>query len=221
MVNAVPALSDVLEAVCGQNHTAALRKSGEIFTWGDNRFGQCGFDNILKNRIDFPTRVESGDFEKSWQIRVGWTHTNILRTDGTIIAWGRNNYGQLGYRDQEIHSSWSPKSIRTASKIMQLSIGSEHNVAIDGIYFFDYFKQIELLFRIAGSDLNEIELTHNSAVTENRSVYSWGWNEHGNCGDGSTRNVLEPKRLDFPHEGEAILVGSGAGHSFAVVIYKT
>ncbi|XP_043288691.1 secretion-regulating guanine nucleotide exchange factor isoform X1 [Venturia canescens] len=183
----IPELNDVAEVVCGQNHTVALTQSGKIFTWGDNRYGQCGFDNDVKSRIDSPSEVKVEGVGKILEIRVGWTHTSALRVDNTLITWGRNNYGQLGYEEDGNRYTWMPTSTFATPKICQFSIGSEHNIAIN----------------------------------ENRSVYTWGWNEHGNCGDGSTRDVWQPKKVDFPHEGEAILVGSGAGHSFAVVIDKT
>ncbi|ETO18282.1 regulator of chromosome condensation (RCC1) [Reticulomyxa filosa] len=32
----------VIDVQCGQNHTAALTKSGKVYTWGSGRFGQCG-----------------------------------------------------------------------------------------------------------------------------------------------------------------------------------
>lgn len=27
------------------------------------------------------------------------------------------------------------------------------------------------------------------------SLHSWGWNEHGNCGNGSTENILMPTKV--------------------------
>jgi len=48
-------------------------------------------------------------------------------------------------------------------------------------------------------------------------VLSWGWNEHGNCGNGKTENVLRPEFLSIPSNSVAVLVGAGAGHSFAVI----
>lgn len=46
-------------------------------------------------------------------------------------------------------------------------------------------------------------------------IYSWGWNEHGNCGLGSTENVTVPQRV--PVEGKVLLVAAGSGHSFALI----
>lgn len=52
----------------------------------------------------------------------------------------------------------------------------------------------------------------NSRLT---GIYSWGWNEHGNCGLGSTENVTLPQRI--PVEGKVVLLAAGSGHSFALI----
>ena len=51
------------------------------------------------------------------------------------------------------------------------------------------------------------------------SVFTWGWNEHGMCGTGHEENVLTPWMLSVPVEKqvEAVMVGSGAGHTILVV----
>lgn len=47
-------------------------------------------------------------------------------------------------------------------------------------------------------------------------MLSWGWNEHGNCGTGSQENIHKPSRVNIQEKGRAILIGAGAGHSFAL-----
>lgn len=51
---------------------------------------------------------------------------------------------------------------------------------------------------------------------------SWGWNEHGMCGSGDEVNVNTPASVvgltDDHHF--AILVGCGAGHTFAIVDHR-
>lgn len=45
------------------------------------------------------------------------------------------------------------------------------------LYFSENMTQIRL-----GAE-------HGLAVSESGKVFTWGWNEHGNCGNGSTDNV--------------------------------
>ncbi|KFO18667.1 Secretion-regulating guanine nucleotide exchange factor [Fukomys damarensis] len=48
------------------------------------------------------------------------------------------------------------------------------------------------------------------------ACYSWGWNEHGMCGDGTEANVWAPKPVQVLQSAPGLLVGCGAGHSLAV-----
>lgn len=51
---------------------------------------------------------------------------------------------------------------------------------------------------------------HSVVLTELKEVFTWGWNEHGSCGNLSCENILRPQKI---HENVK-LVGSGAAHSF-------
>lgn len=52
------------------------------------------------------------------------------------------------------------------------------------------------------------------------SVYTWGWNEHGNCGDGSEENVLKPFKIPLLNK-LAVKSTCGAGFCFIVTANKT
>lgn len=55
--------------------------------------------------------------------------------------------------------------------------------------------------------------------TESGEVLSWGWNEHGNCGTGTTEDVIQSTKVNLP--GPVVMIGAGAGHSLAVVSCTT
>jgi len=54
------------------------------------------------------------------------------------------------------------------------------------------------------------------SLPEMGHLVSWGWNEHGNCGNGSIENVMEPMPVSLRH-GRAVLIGGGACHNFCVI----
>lgn len=58
---------------------------------------------------------------------------------------------------------------------------------------------------------------HGLVQTVNGNIYTWGWNEHGNCGNGTTENVLTPERIEIPGSKKASLSVCGAGFCFVVV----
>ncbi|KAG5327135.1 SRGEF factor, partial [Pseudoatta argentina] len=183
---------NVENVTCGQYHTIVLtkRQTYNIYVFGDNKHGQLGFfsKTSSETRISQPlcTPLSSIQHDTPIQIHTGWSHINIL-SNGIIFSWGRNDYGQLGRSLSKSQNGISPEErlqcIENIPKIIQLSVGSEHNVAL----------------------------------TDNGAVLCWGWNEHGNCGNGKMENVLRPKFLPVPSNSVVILVGTGAGHSFAVL----
>lgn len=54
---------------------------------------------------------------------------------------------------------------------------------------------------------------HGLLRTTAGEVYTWGWNEHGNCGNNSTENVCTPTLLQLP---PVKLCGAGAGFCYAI-----
>jgi hypothetical protein len=77
----------------GNNHTAAIKTDGTLWTWGYNGNGQLG-TNDTTNR---PTPVTTFAGGTNWkQVDGGNSHTAAIKTDGTLWTWGYNFYGQLG-----------------------------------------------------------------------------------------------------------------------------
>ncbi|XP_046466218.1 secretion regulating guanine nucleotide exchange factor isoform X1 [Neodiprion pinetum] len=182
----VPGLTGIKSVACGQHHTIALSKNGDLYAWGDNKHGQLGFDPKIYARLETPLKLENVNVGPDGKIFTGWTHTAVLH-DGKVFAWGRNTYGQLGRGADkflaESQPTWLPKVIKNVPDFVQIAVGSEHNIAL----------------------------------AEDGSVMCWGWNEHGNCGNGTVQDVREPVRIDVLKNGMGTLVGTGYGHSFAVV----
>ena len=77
----------------GEYSSAALRDTGELYTWGQNGAGQLGLgDTTDRNR---PTRVSTG-----WKtISAGDAHLLAIKTGNTLYAWGHNRESQLGLGD--------------------------------------------------------------------------------------------------------------------------
>lgn len=62
------------------------------------------------------------------QVSAGYSHTVIVKCDGTLWAWGYNGYGQLG--DGTVVSKNSPVQIGTDSDWRIVSAGYSHTVAL-------------------------------------------------------------------------------------------
>ena len=85
----------------GVNHSMAIDQNGAIWAWGYNEHGQLGI-NSTSNQSR-PQRVsppaDQGNTGKEFtatRISAGWGHSLAIGQDGSIYAWGDNQYGQLG-----------------------------------------------------------------------------------------------------------------------------
>lgn len=58
-----------------------------------------------------------------------------------VFSWGRNDYGQLGHSlsnsQNKISIEEKLQHIEHIPRIIQLSVGSEHNVALSGTFAFE------------------------------------------------------------------------------------
>ena len=48
-------------------------------------------------------------------------------------------------------------------------------------------------------------------------MITWGWNEHGLCGNGNEDNILIPHQVAALTDYVIKMIGCGAGHSFAMI----
>lgn len=55
-----------------------------------------------------------------------------------------------------------------------------------------------------------------SVLGVDKKLMTWGWNEHGLCGNGSEDNVPIPHQVEALSKHVIKLIGCGAGHSFAL-----
>jgi alpha-tubulin suppressor-like RCC1 family protein len=110
----VPGLSMVTAIAAGSDHSLALLSDGTVMAWGDNEFGQLGNGSpsdvysasrtgcpFFYNRSSYsatPVRVNlppTGAASPVVAIAAGGDHSLALLADGTIVAWGDNEAGQV------------------------------------------------------------------------------------------------------------------------------
>ena len=90
----------------GDESAAAVKEDGTLWTWGGNSYGQLG-DGTLTNKSS-PVTVAGGG--TTWKnVSVKSYSTMAFKSDGSLWAWGYNNFGQLG--DGTTSTRSSPISI--------------------------------------------------------------------------------------------------------------
>ncbi|KAJ8973609.1 hypothetical protein NQ317_010046 [Molorchus minor] len=89
--------NEALQTVyAGWTHSAALTKSGEVFTWGRNSYGQLGAERDIPYKPEeIPTLKDVS------QLSVGSEHNLAVTKDGKLYSWGWNDHGSCGTGDKK------------------------------------------------------------------------------------------------------------------------
>jgi uncharacterized repeat protein (TIGR02543 family) len=76
------------------SHSLAVKTDGTLWAWGDNTYGQLA---DAKANQSFPTQPGNVGTERDWsQVSASLFTSFAIKTDGSLWAWGYNEYGQLG-----------------------------------------------------------------------------------------------------------------------------
>lgn len=111
----------------GGSHTVAIEKTGIVWAWGSNSFGQLGINSNVSRLV--PTSI-LGTAKTFCEISAGTSYTVAIDKNGKVWAWGDNQQGQLG--DNSTISKLTPVSICGAAKTFCRIVATEaHTIAVD------------------------------------------------------------------------------------------
>ncbi|EPE07209.1 rcc1 domain-containing protein [Ophiostoma piceae UAMH 11346] len=192
----------VAKIACGSYHSFALDKSGDVYAWGLNNFGQLSVDSEGAGDSDATvldaTLVEGfPEGAKVASIDGGEHHSVACTEDGKLFTWGRIDGHQVGL----------PSSVIT-----------EENAIFD-----EYGKPRILKAPTAVPDvpatITEVSAgTDNSfALTRDGKVYSWGFSANYQTGQGTIEDIETPTLIDNTAVREKKLVFAGAGGQFSIL----
>ncbi len=225
--------NDWVKVYAGGYHTVAIKSDGSLWAWGSGYYGQLGngaAGGYAWSKI--PIEVTGND--RSWTaVAVGQNYTVALKADGSLWAWGQNNYGQLG--DGTTVNKNIPMRIGVDTDWKVITAGEEHTVAIknDGSLWAWGRNQFGTLgngtidgytgppypdpTRI-GSDKDWASVTagyrHNVALKTDGSLWLWGHNGTGQLGDGTTAVKSTPQRLEDSNDW--LTMAAGDAHTVAI-----
>jgi alpha-tubulin suppressor-like RCC1 family protein len=165
----VPGLSNITAISSGWKHTLALRSDGTVWTWGKNVNGELG-DGTSTNRSS-PVLVTN--LNNIIAVSGGDYNSIALRSDGTVWKWGLNDVGELGNGTND----------NVGPGVANDSIAHPIPLQVTQDKFGNGFSNVVM---VANRDY------HNIAVKADGSVWMWGANDQGQCGDGTTNDVWLP-----------------------------
>ena len=133
----IPSKSTLLGVASGNFHSLAVNEDGEVWAWGSNARGRLGIaraENVAPNR---PVLIPSVSFSHRRVVSVscGLHHSMFLLEDGTLMAAGCNENGQLGrmggFRSVTAAASEPlPVNFPSSVKVVRVSSGRHHVLAL-------------------------------------------------------------------------------------------
>jgi alpha-tubulin suppressor-like RCC1 family protein/regulation of enolase protein 1 (concanavalin A-like superfamily) len=120
----VNGLSSIVSIAAGQGHSLALKSDGTVWTVGFNNFGALGLGDT-EDRFT-PVQVSSLASITIVSIAAGWNNSYAIESDGTVWAWGRNKYGELGIGTQGYEDS--PVEVTSVTGVLAVAAGIDHAV---------------------------------------------------------------------------------------------
>lgn len=218
------ATATVPMVVAGYAHTVALKADGTVWAWGDNSYGQLGIGSAPGSLV--PKKVLTGVIA----VAAGDSHSVAVKTDGTVSVWGDNSYGQLG--DGTDTGRSKPKAVKGLTGVVAVAAGVGHTVALksDGtVVTWGSNPDGELGNGTTNDSYTPITVPgltgvtaiavgpsgyHTVALKSDGTVVTWGYNNKGQLGDGTTDNGLGP--VAVPGLTGVVALAAGDAHSVAV-----
>ena len=122
---------NIMQASCGDSHTAVVSTLGAIYSWGAGTYGRLGHGS--EGDIHLPTAISTFKGKRMYMIACGFRHNLALSVHGEVFAWGAGNYGVTGLFDlKDIRSLLIPLKIQflEGKKVTQVAVGAWHSLAI-------------------------------------------------------------------------------------------
>uniref|UniRef100_H0XH44 HECT and RLD domain containing E3 ubiquitin protein ligase 5 n=1 Tax=Otolemur garnettii TaxID=30611 RepID=H0XH44_OTOGA len=200
----------IIQITCGDYHSLALSKGGELFAWGQNLHGQLGLGMVFPS-TPTPQRVETLAGVPLVQISAGEAHSMALSMAGNIYSWGKNEFGQLGLGHTTGEASPSLIEALDDQRVEFLTCGGSHTALLteDGLVFTfgaGKYGQLghsgtqnelrpRLVTELTGKRVTQIACGrwHTLAyVSDLGKVFSFGSGKEGQLGNSGTQNQLTP-----------------------------
>ncbi len=194
----------------GLSHTAFVDQEGVLWTWGSNQSGQLGAETQetgtdLEGTVIPLSSRPLQVMEDVASVSAGADFTVALKTDGTLWAWGGNDYGQLG------NGSTTPSDlpICVLDQVTAVSAGDYHVAALraDGSLWTwgdNLYGQLgdgTLESRSAPAKVLDQAAAvsagagSTAALLGDQTLWTWGDNLFGQLGDGTRASRSTPAKV--------------------------
>ena len=195
-------LENVMKIDVTDNTTIALTKTGEVYAWGKNEFGELGLGD--RTYRSYATRVKgidgNGYLENIIDVANGDENSYAIDKNGNVYGWGDGNYHQI---DDTTTSRTTPTQMSDCTDAISVSAGdcfmafiqANSNSCVRGYNRYGQrgngtTADTPTGTCIVGNDINKICAGNDSTliIKEDGTVWTSGRNQYGELGVGDTSN---------------------------------
>jgi alpha-tubulin suppressor-like RCC1 family protein len=188
-----------------------------LLSWGYNNYGQLG--NNSTTPCPAPVPMVTGDVlagKVPIAFASGGSHNYALCADGTLAAWGYNNYGQLGNSgttNSSVPVAVNQTGALAGKLVVAVAAGTSHGLALcadgglatwggndtgqlgnGGTTSTNVPGWVNQAGVLAGKTVSAIAAgsAHNLVLCADGTLAAWGVNHYGQLGNNSTTNSSVP-----------------------------
>lgn len=224
---------DVIDVAAGGAHSACITSKGELFTWGKGRYGRLGHgDSEDQTR---PKQVEAlKDFHVvNVACGSGDAQTMCLTDDDSVWSWGDGDYGKLGRGGSDGCKVPMRIDALQGMGVIKVDCGSQFSVALTksgAVYTWgkgdyhrlghgsdDHVRRPRRVTALQGKKVTSIACgsLHCVCCTDTGEVFTWGDNDEGQLGDGTTNAIQKPRLIASLQGKKVNRVACGSAHTLA------
>jgi len=212
----------IRDIASGSQFTLVVKADGTVVGWGRDPDGQAARPVSASRVMPAPVIIDLPG--KALQVAMGNTTQYALLEDGSVVAWGTNDEGQLGNGPMGATGelgrypkpSITPVRVTGLTDVIQIEAGAKHALALrkdgtvwawgtrdDGAIGDGQPKTLRPVMAIGPTQvkglqgITQIAATgrHNLALRSDGKVMAWGLNHDGQLGNGTRDNGWTPAEV--------------------------
>ena len=226
----VVGLSSKVDAVAGGFIHSLAIQNGAVKAWGNNQQGQLGNGTLTNSTVPVSvTGLTSGVTGIA-----GGAYFSMAIQNNAVLTWGDNSFGQLG--NGTTITSKTPVAVTgLTSGVTAVAGGGFHSMAIQNgaakTWGYNEYGQLgnntgglgsgstsKVPVSVTGLTSGVTAIAaggYHSLAVQNGAAKAWGYNLHGELGDGTTTDRKVPITVSGLTSGVTAVAG-GYTHSLAI-----
>ncbi|KAL5011340.1 hypothetical protein ScPMuIL_009891 [Solemya velum] len=224
---------EIVNIAAGGAHSACITSNGELYTWGKGRYGRLGHGDSEDQAR--PKLVEALKGYRVTDVACGSgdAQTLCITDDDSVWSWGDGDYGKLGRGGSDGCKIPMKVDSLQGLGVVKVECGSQFSVALTksgAVYTWgkgdyhrlghgtdDHVRRPRRISALQGKKIIDIACgsLHCVACTDSGEVSTWGDNDEGQLGDGSTNAIQKPRVVSALQGKKINRVACGSAHSLA------